>query len=216
MYLDSVSCFNIPGEDPRTPSVASLRSHILPFPQPIARCLLSPGHLCLPRLQEISTLRIPRVNAERKMPISPQNPSAFTTYRPSTALQVQTRPPLDTTPYRVQRSIRCTYGQEKPAKTCPSVPLLDLRPRSVPVPPPPRGQQTVSARAVPSIQAPPPLHRGLDPRSPPSAAPFRQTAAHRPPLEASRRALLVRQGPISACGAPQPFAYGTESPSWCG
>ena len=188
MDLDSVSCFNIPEEDPRTPSVASLRSHILPFPQPIARCLLSPGHLCLPRLQEISTLRIPRVNA----------------------------PSLDTTPYRVQRSIRCTYGQEKPAKTCPSATLLDLRPRSVPVPPPPRGQQTVSARAVPSIQAPPPLHRGLDPRSPPSAAPFRQTAAHRPPLEASRRALLVRQGPISACGAPQPFAYGTESPSWCG
>ena len=108
--LDSVSCFiyrrktpgpppslrlrsmllrlTIPEEDPRTPSVASLRSHILPFLQPMARWLRSPGHLCLPRLQEISTLRIPSVNAERKMPISPQNPSAFTTYRPSTAPQV--------------------------------------------------------------------------------------------------------------------------------
>ncbi len=79
----------IPEEDPRTPSVGfASEAHILPFPQPMARCLRSPDHLCLPRLQEISTLRIPSVNAARKMPLSAQNPSVFTTYRPSTALQV--------------------------------------------------------------------------------------------------------------------------------
>ncbi len=44
----------------------------------------------------------------------------------------------------------------------------------------------------------------------------RQTAAHRHPLWTYKTPHLVRQGPISACGAPQPPAQRTKAASRCG
>ena len=50
----------------------------------------------------------------------------------------------------------------------------------------------------------------------PPATRFRQTAAHQHPLEGPEWPLNVRQGPISACGAPQPAAQRAERLLPCG